>query len=43
MGARHIRGKTHITENNDRTKMETAMLRAAGTATIAGNGWQIVM
>jgi hypothetical protein len=40
-----IPGKTHIiiTQKNNRPEMETAMLRAAGTAVIAGNGWQIIM
>jgi hypothetical protein len=28
---------------DDRTKMETTMLRAAGTATIAEDKWQIMM
>jgi hypothetical protein len=40
----HPRKNTHliITEKNNQTKMEMAMLRAAGTATVAGNGWQII-
>jgi hypothetical protein len=38
-----IQKKTHITEKNDQTKMETTMLHAAGAATITEDRRQIMM
>jgi ribosomal protein L4 len=35
----HPRKNTHHHKKEQPTKMKTVMLRAAGTATVAGNGW----